>query len=670
MMKKDNVITTLIISVVSLWIVDGVEIVNGNDQALSGVINDGMLIRDDSATNNRLVMNQRLLVNGQDEAFPTNFDSLSDNRINFDTVLGNKSASEPNGIDSLIEILLLAVPCLIIMLFTIIGNILVIVSVFTYRPLKNVANMYMVSLAVADITVSVFVMPFNVIYTIRGKWDFGLFFCKGWLTCDILCCTASILNLCAIAVDRYQAIHDPINYARKRTMNRVVFGIAFVWILSALIAMPPLLGWNDWPDEFTSTTPCTLTSEPGFVIYSSSGTFFIPLIIMTIVYFKIYIATKKRLRKRAEAAQEKINMRSMSTVPASSVSGGNKKSTLGLIKKKKSKGGSFLSPSIGAPSMIQDEMSVNPRRSSSIEDEAQSPKIDQRFEFGNGSKSRKLVSSSGYPVTVTINQASDPTEESESEDEGEKVKSAQVTGQPDSDQEVKRQGKNENKEKICSHLSLTSGRISDKESRDNDTVTKSSSLTQLVQLKANEEAETDFNLDKPEVITPVLGHQLSPVAMKSLLKAPSFGMGQKRKLDRGRFTRNNNHRSSTKSNKSSKSVHIQIIDEGPSIMNIPSTSSATTATSSNRSPSLVPSMSISGNYSSSNYSSTASGATANYIAGNAASVSSLCPPTITPSEATSSSTVNTQVSQIWEEKQRISLSRERKAARVLGIVMG
>ena len=201
-----------------------------------------------------------------------------------------------------------------------------------------------------------------------------------------------------------------------------------------------------------------------------------------------------------------------------------------------------------------------------------------------------------------------------------------------------------------------------------------------MQLKANEEAGTDLSLDKAEVITPVSGHQLSPVAMKSLLKAPSFGMGQKRKPDRGRFTRNNNHRSSTKSNKSSKSVHIQIIDEEPSIMNVPSTSSATTATSSNRSSSLVPgdpSMSISGNYSStnytsnysSNYSSTA-GPTANYITGNAVSVSSLCPPTITPSEATSSSTVNTQVSQIWEEKQRISLSRERKAARVLGIVMG
>lgn len=207
---------------------------------------------------------------------------------------------------STIEALGLSLPTLIIMLFTIIGNGLVILAIFTYRPLKNVQNMYLVSLAVADIAVATFVMPFNVIYTLRNRWDFGLVTCKIWLTCDILCCTASILNLCAIALDRYQAIHDPINYAQKRTLRRVLVGVALVWVISALISIPPLLGWNDWPDEFTPTTPCTLTSERGFVIYSASGSFFIPLIIMSIVYVKIYIATRRRLRSRAKSAATKM----------------------------------------------------------------------------------------------------------------------------------------------------------------------------------------------------------------------------------------------------------------------------------------------------------------------------------------------------------------------------
>lgn len=186
---------------------------------------------------------------------------------------------------------------------TILGNCLVILSVFTYRPLRIVQNFFIVSLAVADLAVAILVMPLNVAYFVLGKWIFGIHVCKLWLTCDVLCCTASILNLCAIALDRFWAITDPINYAQKRTLKRVLGTIAGVWVLSMAISSPPLAGWNDWPEELEPGTPCQLTRRKGYVVYSSLGSFFVPLLIMSLVYLEIFLATRRRLRERAKQSR-------------------------------------------------------------------------------------------------------------------------------------------------------------------------------------------------------------------------------------------------------------------------------------------------------------------------------------------------------------------------------
>jgi octopamine/tyramine receptor len=194
----------------------------------------------------------------------------------------------------------------LIIILTIVGNILVILSVFTYKPLRIVQNFFIVSLAVADLTVAILVLPLNVLNSIRGgRWMFGVAVCKIWLTSDVLCCTASILNLNLIALDRFFAITDSINYAQKRTLSNVLFLIAGVWILSLLISSPPLFGLNNWEEEISNELKCQLTTNKGYVIYSALGSFFIPLVIMTAVYIEIYLATRKRLRERARAS--KIN---------------------------------------------------------------------------------------------------------------------------------------------------------------------------------------------------------------------------------------------------------------------------------------------------------------------------------------------------------------------------
>ena len=101
-------------------------------------------------------------------SFTVNSDSKSSSESNSWTTFEHLLNSRLWGIT--IEKWLITLPLLVVMLFTMVGNILVVISIFTYNPLRNVQNMFLVSLAISDITVAVCVMPFSVAYYLIGKF--------------------------------------------------------------------------------------------------------------------------------------------------------------------------------------------------------------------------------------------------------------------------------------------------------------------------------------------------------------------------------------------------------------------------------------------------------------------------------------------------------------------
>ncbi|KAE9554680.1 hypothetical protein FO519_002090 [Halicephalobus sp. NKZ332] len=226
---------------------------------------------------------------------------------NSQTSIVDEKVSNTNQFIPVFELVLGTITYVVIIAMTVVGNTLVVVAVFSYRPLKKVQNYFLVSLAASDLAVAIIVMPLHVVkFLANGKWLLGVTMCQLFTTMDILLCTASILNLCAIALDRYFAIHDPINYAQKRTLKLVCVSIFVVWALSAAISIPPMLGWNDWDSE-ELIEKCELTTEKAFVVFSACGSFFVPLAVMIVVYLKIFISARQRIRtNRGRSALTKI----------------------------------------------------------------------------------------------------------------------------------------------------------------------------------------------------------------------------------------------------------------------------------------------------------------------------------------------------------------------------
>ncbi|GMT18673.1 hypothetical protein PFISCL1PPCAC_9970 [Pristionchus fissidentatus] len=183
----------------------------------------------------------------------------------------------------------------------IVGNTFVILAVCLERELRARPQFYLIfSLAVADLVVGLFVSPLYTWSTVQGRWSFGKTVCDMWISVDVLMCTASILHLVAIALDRYWSITD-ICYVQNRGSRRVIGMLACIWIISLLITLAPFAGWKD--DKFNERIEngtCLISQIISYQIFSTCFAFYIPLLCIIVVYWKIMRAAKKRFKRERD----------------------------------------------------------------------------------------------------------------------------------------------------------------------------------------------------------------------------------------------------------------------------------------------------------------------------------------------------------------------------------
>ncbi|XP_062857045.1 adrenoceptor alpha 1Bb [Trichomycterus rosablanca] len=181
-----------------------------------------------------------------------------------------------------------------LILFAAVGNTLVIVSVLRDRRLRAPTHCLIANLAVADLVLSTAVLPVSAANEILEHWALGSAFCDVWAALDVLCCTASILSLCVISVDRYIGVTRPLAYSRIVTRRRAVLAGLLTWVVSILVSVGPLFGWKQ--PRAQNSAACAITEEPFYALFSSLASFYIPLAVILAMYCRVYVVAKRTSR--------------------------------------------------------------------------------------------------------------------------------------------------------------------------------------------------------------------------------------------------------------------------------------------------------------------------------------------------------------------------------------
>ncbi|TKS67096.1 Cholecystokinin receptor CCK-XLR [Collichthys lucidus] len=206
---------------------------------------------------------------------------------NVSTLLTPQRAKQKDG-DHTLRILLYS----LIFILSVIGNLLIIVVLTVNKRMRTVTNTFLLSLAVSDLMMAIFCMPFTLIPSILKDFIFGAAMCKIVSYLMGISVSISTFSLVAIAIERYSAICNPLKSRVWQTRSHAYRVIATTWVLALIIMIPyPVISHLESfqrPDNTTAHQcrhkwPVT-TAEQTWYILLLLVLFAIPGLVMIVAY--------------------------------------------------------------------------------------------------------------------------------------------------------------------------------------------------------------------------------------------------------------------------------------------------------------------------------------------------------------------------------------------------
>ncbi|XP_061735164.1 cholecystokinin receptor [Nerophis ophidion] len=180
----------------------------------------------------------------------------------------------------------------LIFFLSVFGNLLIILVLTANKRMRTVTNTFLLSLAVSDLMMAVFCMPFTLIPSILKDFIFGAIMCKIVTYLMGISVSISTFSLVAIAIERYSAICNPLKSRVWQTRSHAYRVIAATWLLALIIMIPyPVVSHLDSfqrPDN-TTAHQCrckwpVIMAEQTWYILLLLLLFAIPGVVMSVAY--------------------------------------------------------------------------------------------------------------------------------------------------------------------------------------------------------------------------------------------------------------------------------------------------------------------------------------------------------------------------------------------------
>lgn len=204
--------------------------------------------------------------------------------------------------DPTTEIILITVYTVLIV-FGSLGNGMVCYVVARNSHMRTPRNIFIINLAISDLTLCLFTQPLNLFRLLNTQWLLGAAMCKFVAMCQGTNVFVSTISITAIALDRFQVIVYPTRDSFKKI--GAAAALITIWIISFLMASPLLIfsvhevkrtiPYIDYYSHRCLEDISLLAEKGAYSIASMLVQYVLPIVIVTIAHAQICNKLKYRM---------------------------------------------------------------------------------------------------------------------------------------------------------------------------------------------------------------------------------------------------------------------------------------------------------------------------------------------------------------------------------------